>query len=83
MTVWRFIGAEQARQPLVGIGEGPFEDDEFGALVAAYEAQFSAEQAGAVRASGLYERVTAGKAPKEPAAARVANETATGPDEES
>lgn len=42
-------------EPLVGIGEGPFEDEEFAQLVARYEAHFEDGQ-GSVEASGLYER---------------------------
>lgn len=54
--------AQLGREPLTGIGPGPFSDMQFAALVEAYESQFTEEQRGAVLASGLYERVPEARA---------------------
>lgn len=63
--MWQFVGNGE---PLVGIGAGPIEDAEFDARVTKYEAQFSAEQAGCVKASGLYAQTEKkSKAPLAPA----------------
>ncbi|HYD83783.1 MAG TPA: hypothetical protein VEA63_07010 [Opitutus sp.] len=52
---WKFKGEGL---PLPGIGAGPFTDEEFEIAVSVYEAQFSDDQKGAVKASGLYERTS-------------------------
>ncbi len=62
--MWICKAESLAREPLSGIGPGPFTDEEFGEAVTRYEAQFSADQVGAVARSGLYEHVATGSGPE-------------------
>ena len=78
--MWRFTGGNLSVdpndetktvlvpcEPLVGIGEGPFTDEEFAARLERYEAQFTDDQRGAVLRSGMYEQFTPPKAAKQKA----------------